>query len=107
MMIKFKSQKFSSWILENLEQEIVDLGADGVVTRTFRLVRYDRSRAERAQIYGRSIWFRISPACSCQRIISPVRVPTIYKESLSGPMSRALSSRAFLSRENSLVDFRI
>lgn len=54
-----------------------------LVSRQVRPISFQLGKA---RIYGRLIWFRISPACSCQRIISSVRVFAIYKES-SGSVS--------------------
>jgi len=61
---------------------------------------------KKARIYGRPIWFRISPACSCQRIISLVRVRAIYKEfSASASCVEPLRARArfFASRTPNAV----
>lgn len=69
-----------------------------------RQVRPISFQLGKARIYGRLIWFRISLACPCQRIISLVRVFAIYKESSSSVSYVELSAcmRIFFAR-NSLI----
>lgn len=102
----------SSPIAEVQESKILDVGSEDEENRrslhpadcntylSSRQVRPISFQLGKARIYGRLIWFRISPACSCHRIISPMRVFAIYKES-SGSVSCVEPSacKRTLSRE--------
>lgn len=96
-LVSSSNVAISSLIANNKIQEskILDVGSGNEKNRKSRnrpiVIRISRLSSGttspisfqlgKARIYGRLIWFRISSACSCHRIISFMRVFAIYKES--------------------------